>query len=151
MGIVNSKSPLQYLFASWQFKKNCISSVAEVLEFKMRTSLTRLAKGFGELATIRGTTRYHMSPFEQRALAGIISHGIPNTLWRIKCSVMYVLPPFVLGWVVYDTVEKEHDRLQRKQPGQFDHETYRKTILNDFSNQRRITRYDNVFAYRWEN
>ena len=33
-----------------------------------------------------------MSPFEQRALAGIISHGIPNTLWRIKCSVMYVLP-----------------------------------------------------------
>ena len=34
----------------------------------------------------------------------------------------YILA-FVLGYVVYDTVEKEHDRLQRKQPGQFDHET----------------------------
>merc|ERR1711993_67241 len=111
-----------WLFRLTIFKKNHISSVAEVLEFKMRTSLTRLAKGFGELATIRGTTRYHMSPFEQRALAGIISHAIPNTLWRIKCSVMYVLPPAILGYVVYDTVEKEHDRLQRKQPGQFDHE-----------------------------
>jgi hypothetical protein len=30
---------------------------------------------------------------------------------------------FVIGWVVYDGVEKEHDRLQRKQPGEFDHET----------------------------
>ena len=33
---------------------------------------------------VRGTTKYHLSPFEQRAFAGAISKGIPNTLWRIR-------------------------------------------------------------------
>jgi len=89
----------------------------------MRTSLARLGQGFGQLATIRGTTKYHLSPFEQKAFAGIISHGVPNTLWRIKCNILYWLPPFLLGYAVYDGVEKEHDRLQRKKPGEFDHET----------------------------
>merc|ERR1712062_129335 len=87
----------------------------ESLKVKMRTSLIRLGEGFGQLATVRGQTRYHLSPFEQRATAGMLSNGIPNTLWRIKSSIMYVVPPFLIGYVVYDTVEKEHDRLQRKQ------------------------------------
>merc|ERR1711936_447244 len=99
------------------------SNQQDKTKFKMKTSLARLGKGFGQLATVRGQTRYHLSPFEQKALAGIFSKGIPNTLWRIKCSIMYVAPPMILAYVVYDTVEKEHDRLQRKQPGQFDHET----------------------------
>jgi hypothetical protein len=58
----------------------------------MRTSVARLAKGFGQLATIRGTTKYQISPFEQRALAGIISKGIPNTIWRFKYSFLDVVP-----------------------------------------------------------
>ena len=33
---------------------------------------------------VRGTTKYHLSPHEQRAFAGVISTGIPNTLWRIR-------------------------------------------------------------------
>jgi hypothetical protein len=33
-----------------------------------------------------------------------------------------VLPPFIISYLIYDAAEKEHDRLQRKQPGQFDHE-----------------------------
>lgn len=92
----------------------------------MRGSLIRLAVEFGKLplpAPVRCTTKYHLSPFEQKAFAGIITHSIPNVLWRIKCSIMYVAPPFIIGYVIYETVEKEHDRLQRKQPGQFDHET----------------------------
>ena len=33
---------------------------------------------------VRGTTKYHLSPMEQRAFAGAISSGVPNTLWRIR-------------------------------------------------------------------
>ena len=42
----------------------------------MRTSLARLGMGFGNLGvTVRGTTKYHLSPMEQRAFAGAISTG----------------------------------------------------------------------------
>ena len=42
----------------------------------MRTSLARLGLGFGQLGvTIRGTTKYHISPLEQRAFAGAFSQG----------------------------------------------------------------------------
>ena len=42
----------------------------------MRTSLARLGLGFGQLGvTIRGTTKYHISPLEQRAFAGAMSQG----------------------------------------------------------------------------
>ena len=43
-----------------------------------------------------------------------------NHFQSLYCSL---ISAFLIGYVVYDTVEKEHDRLQRKQPGQFDHET----------------------------
>ena len=33
---------------------------------------------------VRGTTKYHLSPHEQKAFAGVISTGVPNTLWRIR-------------------------------------------------------------------
>merc|ERR1719333_48587 len=37
-------------------------------------------------------------------------------------SFFTVVPPFVISYLIYDAAEKEHDRLMRKQPGQFDHE-----------------------------
>merc|ERR1712013_379269 len=90
----------------------------------MRTSLARLGMGFGNLGvTVRGTTKYHLSPMEQRAFAGAISTGIPNTLWRMRTSFFTVVPPFVISYLIYDAAEKEHERLMRKQPGQFDHES----------------------------
>ena len=54
--------------------------------------------------------------------------SIPNTIWRIKFSVLDVAPPFIIGYMVYNAVEKEHDRLQRKQTGQFDHENFENRI-----------------------
>ena len=79
----------------------------------MRTSLARYGLGFGQLGVkvlqsslisyfcfkktykkfdnikllqVRGTTKYHLSPHEQKAFAGAISTGVPNTLWRIRFS-----------------------------------------------------------------
>ena len=51
------------------------------------------------------------------------STGLPNTLWRIRKSVFIVVPPFIMSYLIFTETEKEHTRLQRKQPGQFDHET----------------------------
>ena len=48
--------------------------------------------------------------------------GFPNVLWRIRSSFFIVAPPFVVAYLIFTETEKEHDRLQRKQPGQFDHE-----------------------------
>jgi len=63
------------------------------------------------------------APHEQKAFAGVISTGVPNTLWRIRSSFFFVAPPFVISYLIYDSAEKEHERLSRKQPGEFDHET----------------------------
>merc|ERR1712106_869138 len=98
-------------------------SQSSQLSSTMFISLARHSIGFGGLGvSVRGTTKYHLSPLEQRAFAGALSTGIPNTLWRIRSSFFTVVPTFVISYLIYDSAEKEHDRLQRKQPGQFDHE-----------------------------
>lgn len=42
-----------------------------------------MGKHFGELAKLRGIIQFRISPHEQRAFAGAISQGIPNTFRRI--------------------------------------------------------------------
>lgn len=51
-----------------------------------------MGHGFGQLAKLRGIITYHLSPFEQRAFAGVISKGIPNTIRRISENVFRVAP-----------------------------------------------------------
>lgn len=46
---------------------------------------------FGELYKLRIVT-FRLSPFEQAAMKGIIKHGVPNVLRRIRESVFYVAP-----------------------------------------------------------
>ena len=63
----------------------------------MRTSLIRLGKGFGQLPLtggvgIRGVTKYHLSPFEQKAFAGVLTTGIPNFFRRVKGEFLNVVP-----------------------------------------------------------
>ncbi|XP_076360103.1 ubiquinol-cytochrome c reductase ubiquinone-binding protein [Tachypleus tridentatus] len=71
---------------------------------------------FGELAKIRGIIYYRLSPFEQRAFAGLFTHSLPNLFRRIRSQIFVIVPPFVVGYMVYDWGEKEHERLMRKQP-----------------------------------
>ena len=40
-----------------------------------------------------------------------------------KRIFLFRFTAFVIAYLIFDYYEKEHDRLQRKQPGQFDHET----------------------------
>lgn len=47
---------------------------------------------FGELAKVRGIVVHKISPFEQRAFAGVVSKGIPNTFRRFRANVFRVVP-----------------------------------------------------------
>jgi ubiquinol-cytochrome c reductase subunit 8 len=72
---------------------------------------------FGNLGVkVRGLIYYSLSPHEQRAFAGILSHGFPNTLRRIRDQALRVFPPIGLGYLLYDWGEKENQRLSRKNP-----------------------------------
>lgn len=78
------------------------------------TSVLRSA-GFGNLpCKVRGIVYYSLSPFEQRAFGGAISKGIPNLARRFKDEVGYVLPPFVIGYLIYDWAKKNHAYRQTK-------------------------------------
>ncbi|KAJ8964905.1 hypothetical protein NQ317_005116 [Molorchus minor] len=78
-----------------------------------------MGHGFGQLYKLRGIITYRLSPFEQKAFAGAITHGIPNTIRRIAENIPYVVPPLAIGYLIYDQVEKEHHRLMLKDPADF--------------------------------
>ncbi|XP_037569541.1 cytochrome b-c1 complex subunit 8-like [Dermacentor silvarum] len=74
---------------------------------------------FGNLYKLRGIVMYRLSPYEQRAFAGLFKQGIPNVFRRTKDQIFYVLPPFVLTYLVYDWGEREYKKATRKNPADF--------------------------------
>ncbi|CAH1103893.1 unnamed protein product [Psylliodes chrysocephalus] len=81
-----------------------------------------MGKGFGQLHRLRGIVVFKLSHFEQKAFAGIISHGFPNTLRRILDQIPYVVPPLGLAYIIYDQTEKEHHRLMLKNPADYEND-----------------------------
>ncbi|KAF7280280.1 hypothetical protein GWI33_006192 [Rhynchophorus ferrugineus] len=78
--------------------------------------------GFGHLHKLRRIITYRLSPYELKGFKGIVSHGFPNTLRRTLENVPYMVPPLGLGYVIYDQVEKEHQRTMRKNPADFEND-----------------------------
>merc|ERR1711963_111796 len=74
--------------------------------------------GFGNLHKSRGIVAYRLSPFEQRAFAGITKAPL-NFLRRIRGNVFTVAPPFIVAYLVYNWGEAEYARLSRKNPADF--------------------------------
>ncbi|KAG5673846.1 hypothetical protein PVAND_003857 [Polypedilum vanderplanki] len=77
---------------------------------------------FGELAKVRGIVIHKLSPYEQKAFAGAISKGVPNTFRRISSQIFRVVPPFIVGYFVYNYVEGLHDSYLRKNPKDFEND-----------------------------
>lgn len=78
-----------------------------------------MGKHFGELMRLRGIITFKLSPHEQKAFAGAISQGVPNTIRRIATEAPFLAIPLGLCYLVYDQTEKEHTRLLRKNPAEF--------------------------------
>ncbi|CAG9789118.1 unnamed protein product [Diatraea saccharalis] len=74
---------------------------------------------FGELAKIRGLITYKISPHEQRAFAGALSYGVPNMVRRFRENMFIVIPPFIIGYFIYASVESAHYATTRKNPRDF--------------------------------
>ena len=51
-----------------------------------------MGHGFGELAKVNGIVTYKLSPFEQKAFAGVISKGVPNMFRRFRSNVFTIAP-----------------------------------------------------------
>ncbi|XP_013134718.1 PREDICTED: cytochrome b-c1 complex subunit 8 [Papilio polytes] len=81
-----------------------------------------MGKHFGELAKIRGLITYKLSPHEQRAYAGAISNGLPNIFRRFRENIFRVAPPFIVAYLVYEGVDREHHRRTRKNPADFEND-----------------------------
>ncbi|XP_023026043.1 cytochrome b-c1 complex subunit 8 [Leptinotarsa decemlineata] len=81
-----------------------------------------MGHGFGQLFKLRGIITYRISPFEQKAFAGVISHGFPNTIRRISENILYIVPPLGLAYLIYDQAEKEHHRLMLKNPADYEND-----------------------------
>eukprot|EP01135_Chromosphaera_perkinsii_P005496 Nk52_evm45s352 gene=Nk52_evmTU45s352 len=90
----------------------------------MRASAIALGASWGNLTKrkVTGVTYYSISPFEQRAFAKFISHAPANVVRRVAGSFFDVVPGFAFAYAVYAYGTAEHDRLMRKQPGDFDNE-----------------------------
>ncbi|XP_064610020.1 cytochrome b-c1 complex subunit 8-like [Liolophura sinensis] len=78
-----------------------------------------MGRSFGNLYKVHGLVSYSLSPYEQKAFAGAISHGIPNMFRRFRGQVFRVVPPLIIGYMVYDWGKKENARLSRKNPADF--------------------------------
>jgi ubiquinol-cytochrome c reductase subunit 8 len=74
---------------------------------------------FGELAKVRGIVVHKISPYEQRAFAGALSKGVPNTMRRIRSQIFRVAPPFIVSYFFYNWVEALHTSYHRKNPADF--------------------------------
>ncbi|TDG52718.1 hypothetical protein AWZ03_000951 [Drosophila navojoa] len=88
----------------------------------MRVSSILNGAHFGNLAKVHGIVTYKLSPFEQRAFAGAISHGVPNFVRRIRSNIFRVVPPFIVGYLIFDLTERKHTALLRKNPADYEND-----------------------------
>ena len=81
-----------------------------------------MGRSFGNLKKINRMVYFTISPFEQRAFAGVITKGIPKMMSRFAGQAFKVLPGFVLLYLTYDWANAKNNRNLRKKPGQYDND-----------------------------
>ncbi|BET01530.1 UcrQ family [Nesidiocoris tenuis] len=82
----------------------------------MKLSTVNHAHGFGGLGVyIRGLVTYRLSPFEQKAFAGA-SNFLPKTMRRLSNSAIFIVPPFIMTYLVISQTEKKFQQMCRKNP-----------------------------------
>ncbi|XP_031640618.1 cytochrome b-c1 complex subunit 8 [Contarinia nasturtii] len=77
---------------------------------------------FGNLWKYYGMITYTISPFEQKALKGVINPGFLNTCRRIAENVPYMGPPALLSYLVYEWGEHENHLTHRKNPADYEND-----------------------------
>ncbi|KAK2174795.1 hypothetical protein NP493_777g01000 [Ridgeia piscesae] len=82
-----------------------------------------MARHFGSLGCkVRGIISYTLSPYELKAYAGAFSKGVPNMMFRIQSQIFRVIPPILVGYLIYDWGETYHEQSLRKNPKDFEND-----------------------------
>ncbi|ORY93045.1 UcrQ family protein [Syncephalastrum racemosum] len=64
--------------------------------------------------TQRGVVSYILSPYQQKAFAGVLHNAIFNTARRVSSQVPYVGTAFGIGYLIYTYANKKHAYLTSK-------------------------------------
>ena len=81
-------------------------------------------KKFGQFIYAKNVISYTLSPFEQKAFAGVMTNG-PVNLWRrFRAKALIVLPPLYLCYHTVGYVNTQHALLSRKNPAEFENEVF---------------------------
>ncbi|KAF8441989.1 UcrQ family-domain-containing protein [Terfezia claveryi] len=63
----------------------------------------------------KGITTYALSPNRQKPLAGTAHAAVFNSFRRFRQSVLYVVPPFIVGYMLMDWATKRNEFLNSKE------------------------------------
>lgn len=80
-----------------------------------------MGKKFGALARGKNIVTYSLSPFEQRAFAGI-TKSIANMARRVRSQLPYQLPAFITGILIYTWANEDFRKRNRKNPKDFEND-----------------------------
>lgn len=78
-------------------------------------------KEFGNLIKCKNIITYSLSPFEQRALAGI-PQGVSNWVRRMSTNLMYMAPGFISLVLIYNYTKSTNQAMKRKNPKDFEND-----------------------------
>ena len=80
--------------------------------------------GFGQFAYSKNIITYNISPFEQKAFAGVTSNGFLNVWRRFSTKALISLPPLMLCYWAVGHMNSQHAVLARKNPAEFENEVF---------------------------
>lgn len=74
-----------------------------------------MGRKFGSLTKGKNIVTYSLSPFEQRAFAGV-TKSIANMARRVRTQLPYQLPAFISGILLYTWAMEDFRQRNRKNP-----------------------------------
>ena len=80
-----------------------------------------MGKKFGALARGKNIVTYSLSPFEQRAFAGI-TKSVANMARRVRSQLPYQLPALITGILIYTWANEDFRKRNRKNPKDFEND-----------------------------
>lgn len=82
-----------------------------------------MGRKFGNLTRGKNIVTYSLSPFEQRAFAGI-TKSIANMARRVRTQLPYQLPAFISGILLYTWAMEDFHKRNRKNPKDFENDEW---------------------------
>ncbi|RMX52739.1 hypothetical protein pdam_00019290 [Pocillopora damicornis] len=80
-----------------------------------------MGRKFGMLTNAKNIITYSLSPFEQRAFAGI-AKGMANMARRVKLQLPYQLPAVITGILIYTWANDDFHKRNRKNLKDFEND-----------------------------